>query len=172
MSGEPSCSHKKLKSAYELKIYSIALTNLVFQSTGNTQTDAALPRASLLRQTVFALTRQQRSEQRTLAKATAKQLKAQKKKTGGKEEHKKNTLISQMVDNILKDSAEVGFSSGDDDADLSGDDVKTPIFVIKKDRLEEAANQMEEDAEIDGDGDSAAEEDYGECYVQEEFGLA
>lgn len=38
-----------------------------------------------------------------------------------------------MVDNILQEGAEVGYSSGDNDADLSGDDVKTPIFVIKKD---------------------------------------
>ena len=41
------------------------------------------------------------------------------------------TLISQMVDNILKDSEEVGHS--DDDGSLSGDEIKTPIFVIKRD---------------------------------------
>ena len=44
-------------------------------------------------------------------------------------------MISQMVDNILKDGHEVGFSSGDD-GDLSGDETKAPIFVIKKDQEE------------------------------------
>ncbi len=44
-------------------------------------------------------------------------------------------MISQMVDNILKEGHEVGFSSGDD-GDLSGDETKTPIFVIKKDQEE------------------------------------
>jgi len=41
-------------------------------------------------------------------------------------------MISQMVDNILQEGQEVGFSSGED-GDLSGDEVKAPIFVIKKD---------------------------------------
>lgn len=41
-----------------------------------------------------------------------------------------------MVDNILKDSEEVGHGSDGEDPDLSGDEVKTPIFVIKRDQEE------------------------------------
>ena len=42
-------------------------------------------------------------------------------------------MIRQMVDNILKDSDEVGYGSDEEnDPDLSGDEVKTPIFVIKR----------------------------------------
>lgn len=44
-----------------------------------------------------------------------------------------------MVDNILKDSHEVGYSSGEE-AELSGDEIKTPVFVIKRDGGEEAKN--------------------------------
>ena len=44
-----------------------------------------------------------------------------------------------MVDNILKDSHEVGNSSAEE-AELSGDEIKTPVFVIKRDGGEEAKN--------------------------------
>jgi hypothetical protein len=37
-----------------------------------------------------------------------------------------------MVDNILKENREIGYSSAEE-AELSGDEVKTPIFVIKRD---------------------------------------
>jgi len=37
-----------------------------------------------------------------------------------------------MVDNILKEGQEVGYSDGEE-AELSGDEVKTPVFVIKRD---------------------------------------
>ena len=44
-----------------------------------------------------------------------------------------------MVDNILREGEEVGLSSAEEDGDLSGDEIKTPIFVIK--RGEEAATE-------------------------------
>ena len=50
-------------------------------------------------------------------------------------------MIRQMVDNILKEGEEVGHGSDDDDPDLSGDEVKTPIFVIKR---ETTATTVEE----------------------------
>ena len=64
-------------------------------------------------------------------------------------------MISQMVDNILQEGQEVGFSSGED-GDLSGDEVKAPIFVIKKDQEESkernnGATSMEDDEDIDSE---------------------
>ena len=50
-------------------------------------------------------------------------------------------MIRQMVDNILKEGEEVGHGSDGDDPDLSGDEVKTPVFVIKR---ETAAADQEE----------------------------
>lgn len=75
-----------------------------------------------------------------------------------------------MVDNILQEGKEVGYSSGEDDADLSGDEVKTPIFIIKKDSSrtnESAAGMMEDDADVEGSEDSDEE-----LFVQEEYDLA
>ena len=34
-----SCNHKQLRSAYELKLFSVALTNVVFMSTEQNQSD-------------------------------------------------------------------------------------------------------------------------------------
>jgi len=67
-----------------------------------------------------------------------------------------------MVDNILREGQEVGFSSGDD-GDLSGDEIHTPLFVIKT----EAAT----DAVVDEGGDDYGDED-GDIFVQEEYDLA
>ena len=39
-------------------------------------------------------------------------------------------MIQQMVDRILSEGQEVGYDSADDEADLSGDENKTPIFAI------------------------------------------
>ena len=68
-------------------------------------------------------------------------------------------MISQMVDQILlQEGQEVGYSSGDDD-DLSGDEVKTPIFTIKR-----GENAVEESKDGDGmmddddEGDNSDEE--------------
>ena len=36
----------------------------------------------------------------------------------------KSNMIKQMVDNILREGEEVGHSSGEDDGDLSGDEIK------------------------------------------------
>ena len=67
-----------------------------------------------------------------------------------------SNMIRQMVDNILKDSEEVGYGSDADDPDLSGDEVKTPIFVIKRDNEEsKEAHQMVDEM----DGDDRSEED-------------
>ena len=67
-----------------------------------------------------------------------------------------SNMIRQMVDNILRDSEEVGYGSDADDPDLSGDEVKTPIFVIKRDNEEsKEANQMVDEM----DGDDRSEED-------------
>ena len=49
-----------------------------------------------------------------------------------------------IVDNILKDSGEV---YGSDDEDLSGDEIKSPVFVITKVAAENAANRNMEDPE-------------------------
>ena len=63
-----------------------------------------------------------------------------------------------MVDQILlEEGQEVGYSSGDDD--LSGDEVKTPIFTIKR-----GENAVEETKDGDGmmedddEGDNSDEE--------------
>lgn len=75
-----------------------------------------------------------------------------------------------MVDNILQEGQEVGFSSGED-GDLSGDEVKAPIFVIKKDQEESkepsgaGTASMEDDEDIDS-------EEANELFVQEEYDLA
>ena len=48
-------------------------------------------------------------------------------------------MIRQMVDNILREGVEeVGHSSDDNEQDLSGDELKTPIFVIKRGADEES----------------------------------
>ena len=63
-----------------------------------------------------------------------------------------------MVDQILlEEGQEVGYSSGDDD--LSGDEVKTPIFTIK--RGENATEETKDGdgmMEDDDDGDNSDEE--------------
>lgn len=70
-----------------------------------------------------------------------------------------------MVDNILREGDEVGFSSGDD-GDLSGDEVKTPLFVIKRDpSAEESKDAMVDEGDVESDED-------GEVFVQEEYDLA
>ena len=91
-------------------------------------------------------------------------------------------MIRQMVDNILREGAEeVGHSSDDNEPDLSGDELKTPIFVIKRSADEESKdpqqqrsasnNKMaldDEDAEFENE--RSAEEE--EMFVQEEYDLA
>ena len=69
-----------------------------------------------------------------------------------------------MVDNILREGDEVGFSSGDD-GDLSGDDIKRPLFVIKRDTdaLEETKEEMIDDM---------VDDKVDEHFVQEEYDLA
>mmetsp|Transcript_10271 Transcript_10271/g.13914 ORF Transcript_10271/g.13914 Transcript_10271/m.13914 type:complete len:113 (-) Transcript_10271:318-656(-) len=77
----------------------------------------------------------------------------------------KGTMVSQMVDNILRDAHEVGFSSGDD-GDLSGDEVRQPLFLIKRDmEAEESKDVMVDDEDVD----SEAEND---MFVQDEYDLA
>ena len=56
-------------------------------------------------------------------------------------------MIMQMVDNILQEGSEVGYSSAEECGDLSGDENKQPIFVIKR------GNDAEETKD---DGQSAA----------------
>ena len=78
-----------------------------------------------------------------------------------------------MVDNILKDSEEV---CGSDDDDLSGDEIKTPIFVITKTQADNAMNRdqnpeshVNEDME---DDEEAFTDKLDELFVQEEYDLA
>jgi len=137
------CSHKKLRSSYEVKLFSVALTNIVFTACDNQQL-RIIPRAHLLRQVVLALTRQQRTEQKQLLKAAKAGQKSKKEKKGGKEARVRRDMITQMVDNILGEGQEVGISSGED-GDLSGDEVKTPIFVIKRPDEEEFKSGMTDD---------------------------
>ena len=77
-----------------------------------------------------------------------------------------------MVDRILKDSGEV---YGSDDEDLSGDEIKSPVFVITKAAADNAANREDnpEDGneEMDEDAEDLMEKD-GELFVQEEYDLA
>jgi len=75
-----------------------------------------------------------------------------------------------MVDNILKDSEEV---AGSDDEDLSGDENKTPIFVITKTAADNAMNREANPEELDMD-DEAEEllNDEDALFVQEEYDLA
>ena len=61
--GGAACSHKKLRSPYEVKVYSVALTNIIFKVI-SAAGEGLIPRASLLKQVVLALTKQQRDEQR------------------------------------------------------------------------------------------------------------
>ena len=79
-----------------------------------------------------------------------------------------------MVDNILKDSGEV---HGSDDEDLSGDEIKSPIFVITKVAADNAANRNNVDSEsmnLNEDMDDGQEElmeKEDESFVQEEVSL-
>ena len=61
--GTSSCSHKKLRSSYEMKVYAVALTNIVFRANDGGAA-GLIPRASLLQQVVLTLTKQQRDEQK------------------------------------------------------------------------------------------------------------
>ena len=90
-------------------------------------------------------------------------------------------MIRQMVDNILKEGDEVGHGSDGDDPDLSGDEVKTPIFVIKRDTAASAeeskdADSLANNAMMDhqeqfvDEDEKSGEED--ELFVQEEYDLA
>lgn len=45
--GSASCSHKKLRSPYEMKVYAVALTNIVFRANGGGAA-GLIPRAALL----------------------------------------------------------------------------------------------------------------------------
>ena len=144
---------------------------------------AEVPRACLLRQVVLALTRQQRNEQKKLKlKAKYEASKALKKgkkdkKKGDRlsgEDRKRSTLITQMVDNILSEGFEVGYDSADDAGDLSGDEIKAPVFVIKQDggpaedmKVDDDDNQM--DLLDEGGSDEEAADDF---FVQEEYDLA
>ena len=75
-----------------------------------------------------------------------------------------------MVDNILKDSEEI---AGSDDEDLSGDENKTPIFVITKTAADGAMNRAGNPEEMDMD-DEAEDllNDEEALFVQEEYDLA
>lgn len=137
-----------------------------------------VPRARLLQAAIFALTKQQRAEQRQLRKAAEKAAKSAKKKgrkqakgvgvNGG--ERQNSTLIKQMVDNILREGEEVGHSSSnEDDGDLSGDEVKTPVFVIR--RADAGAEEESKGGEMMDEGEVDSEE--GEqFFVQDEYDLA
>ena len=71
-------------------------------------------------------------------------------------------MISQMVDQILlEEGQEVGYSSGDDD--LSGDEVKTPIFTIK--RGDNAEETKDEDGMMDDDDDGENSDEEAELFV-------
>ena len=62
-----------------------------------------------------------------------------------------------MVDQILlEEGQEVGYSSGDDD--LSGDEVKTPIFTIKRGENAEESKDGDGVMEDDDEGDNSDEE--------------
>ena len=62
-----------------------------------------------------------------------------------------------MVDQILlEEGQEVGYSSGDDD--LSGDEVKTPIFTIKRGENTEESKDGDGVMEDDDEGDNSEEE--------------
>ena len=62
-----------------------------------------------------------------------------------------------MVDQILlEEGQEVGYSSGDDD--LSGDEVKTPIFTIKRGENAEESKDGDGVMEDDDEGDNSEEE--------------
>ena len=52
--GSAACSHKKLRSPYEVKVYSVALTNIIFKAVTD---NGMIPRATLLQQVVLALTK-------------------------------------------------------------------------------------------------------------------
>ena len=54
--GSACCSHKKLRSPYEVKVYSVALTNIIFKAISSAS-EGLIPRASLLKQVVLALTK-------------------------------------------------------------------------------------------------------------------
>ena len=67
-----------------------------------------------------------------------------------------------MVDQILlEEGQEVGYSSGDDD--LSGDEVKTPIFTIKRGENAEESKDGDGMMEDDDEGDNS--EDEAELFV-------
>ena len=62
-----------------------------------------------------------------------------------------------MVDQILlEEGQEVGYSSGDDD--LSGDEVKTPIFTIKRGENAEESKDGDGMMEDDDEGENSEEE--------------
>ena len=62
-----------------------------------------------------------------------------------------------MVDQILlEEGQEVGYSSGDDD--LSGDEVKTPIFTIKRGENTEESKDGDGMMEDDDEADNSEEE--------------
>ena len=67
-----------------------------------------------------------------------------------------------MVDQILlEEGQEVGYSSGDDD--LSGDEVKTPIFTIK--RGENAEESKDGDGMMEDDDEADNSEEEAELFV-------
>ena len=88
-----------------------------------------------------------------------------------------------MVDNILKEGEEVGHGSDGDDPDLSGDEVKTPVFVIKRETAANTEESKEADSMVNNammsdnqdqllvdEDEKSGEED--ELFVQEEYDLA
>ena len=72
-----------------------------------------------------------------------------------------------MVDNVLQEGQEKGFSS-DEAGDLSGDEVKTPIFVIQSSNEEER-----KDEGMEGDqAEESEDDDVAGFFVQDEYNLA
>lgn len=126
--GDSACSYKKLRSPYEFKLFCVGLTNLIFLGCPPDSVAArAIPLGPLFQTLVLALTKQQRVEQRKLAR----QNKGGKQRKQGEAAGRKNNAVTQMVDSILKDAEELGFDASDNEGDLSGDEEQTPIFVIK-----------------------------------------
>jgi hypothetical protein len=78
---------------------------------------------------------------------------------------KGNAKIGMMVDNILRDSEEIN-----DDDELSGDDVKQPIFMIT--RNGQNPNNPEQEMETEEQEVEDLMDNQNEQFVQEEYDLA
>jgi hypothetical protein len=82
----PQCSLSSHKTAYELKLFAIGLTSILFKSTtvnnNLKQVIDSWPMAHLFRAVVLALTKQQRLEQKkfTMQQIRAKECPKKKKK--------------------------------------------------------------------------------------------